>query len=241
MLHDLASAALEQLHDLLYALVIFLLGNSAYAAAATFLYVIVQAGTVFASEYGVRGYLQIAGAELIGAVKEFHEIARMHYTAVRTEIARSVLDYTPREEDLREIACTDAYPRIGLGILQQDVVARLELLDQIVLQQKGVRLRLHHSVLRVCNLGDHHGSLARQPLGRHEILSHPLVQVLGLAHIYDIPLGVIITIDSGGMWKQRYFFFQGHFAETYSATASSMPAPWRPRLRMVPSGPMSIT
>ncbi len=202
MLHYLAAAALEQFHDLLYALVIFLLRNPADAAAATFLYVIVQAGTVFATEYGVRGYLQIAGAELIGAVEELHQIARMHHTAVWAEIARTVLDDAPCEKDLREIAGADAYPRIGLGILQQDVVARLELLDQVVLQQKGVRLRLHHSILRISNLGDHHGRLARQPLGRHEILRHPLVQVLGLAHIYDIPLGVIIPVDSGGMWKQ---------------------------------------
>ena len=44
--------------------------RSAIALAQT--HVIVQAGTVFASEYGVRGYLQIAGAELIGAVEELH-------------------------------------------------------------------------------------------------------------------------------------------------------------------------
>ena len=32
------------------------------------------------------------------------------------------------------------------------------------------------------------------------------MEVLGLAHIYDNPLGVIISVNSGGMWKQCYFF-----------------------------------
>ena len=36
-----------------------------------------------------------------------------------------------------------------------------------------------------------------------------MVQVLGLAHIDDIPRGVIIAVDSRGMWEQAYFLPDG--------------------------------
>ena len=152
----------------------------------------------------------LAGAKRIYAVDELHEITGVHDAAVWAEIARAVLDETARQEDAREVLGGHAYPRICLRVLQEYVVAGLELLDEIVLQQQGIRLRLYHRILRVGNLRHHHGSLPRQPLGRHEILRNPLMQVLCLTHINHIPLGVIIPVDTRGMRKKRYLFSNGH-------------------------------
>ena len=142
-----------------------------------------------------------AGAQRIYTVEELHKIAGMDNAAVRSEITGTIPDHSARQEDAREWISTYTDPRIGLGILQEDIISWLELLYQIVFQEKSIRLRLHDSIFCICNLGDHHCSLARKPLYRHEILRNPLVQVFGLTHIYHIPLSVIISVDTGGMWK----------------------------------------
>ena len=142
-----------------------------------------------------------ARAQRIYTVEELHKIAGMDNTAVRSEITGAVPDHSARQEDARECICTYTDPRIGLGILQEDIISWLELLYQIVFQEKSIRLRLHDSIFYICNLGDHHCSLARKPLYRYEILRNSLMQVFGLTHIYHIPLSVIISVDTGGMWK----------------------------------------
>ena len=147
---------------------------------------------------------------------------------------------TPGNENPRELVPRHANPRIGLGILQKDVVPGLVLLDEVVLQQEGIRFGVHDGILRIGDLRHQDARLRREPLGRHEILRHPLVQVLRLPHINHIPLGVIIPIDAGGMWKQGYLFFDGHSPKA-SFTASPIASPRRFRLRIVPSGPKRIT
>ena len=143
----------------------------------------------------------LALTQRIDRMNELHKISGMHHAAVRSEIPGSVPDHLAGKENLRELVLAHANPRIGLGVLQKDIVARLELLDQIILQQQRICLRLHDSVLRIGDLGHHHCSLAREPVRRHEILRHPLMQVLCLTHINHIPLGVIIPVYARGMWK----------------------------------------
>ena len=123
----------------------------------------------------------------------------MHHGAVRAEIPGPVPDYPAGQKHFRIVSRTYTYPRISLGVLQQYVVLRLELLDKVVFKQEGIGFSIYDRVLGIRYLRDHDGSLAGQPLGRDEILRHPLVQVFGLAYINDIPLGVIISVDSGGM------------------------------------------
>ena len=89
----------------------------------------------------------------------------------------------------------------------------LVLLDEVVLQQQGVGLAVHHAVLQVCNLAHQDAGLGVEPPGVHEILCHPLSEVLGLAHINNRSLGIVITVDSGGMRQEFYFLLnlQGNF------------------------------
>ena len=126
----------------------------------------------------------------------------MHYTAIWAKITGPVPDHPAGEINTRKRIGTDAYPRIGLRVLQKNVVTGLKLLDEVVFKQKGISLGLHNRILGIGNLGYHDCSLASKPFLRNEILCHPFVQVLCLANINDIPLGVIIAIDSGGMWKE---------------------------------------
>ena len=170
----------------------------------------------------------VAGAYLIVLREEFQQVSGMNDRTVRPEIPVSLHD-SSGEVDFRELIPGYAYPRIGLGVLEQDIVLRLVLLDEIVLEQKGVSLSIDHGILRIRYLGDKYARLGIEPLRRYEILRHTLVEVLRLAYIYDNPLGVIIPVNSGGMWKQCYFFpycqclSRAYF--TYLETSSSIDSP----------------
>ena len=123
----------------------------------------------------------------------------MHDAAVGSEIAGAVLDQPAGQEDLGILIRAHADPGIGLRVLEQDVVPGLVLLDEVVFQQQGIRLGSHDRKLGVGDLRDQDAGLAVEPLRRDEILGDPLVQVLRLAYIDDIPLGVIVAVDTGGM------------------------------------------
>jgi hypothetical protein len=120
---------------------------------------------------------------------------------VRAEISGTILDHAPGKEDLRELVTGDTYPRIGLRILQKDIVFRLVLLDQVVLKQQGVGFGIHYRVLGIGYLRDKDPCLSVEPGGVHKVLGDSFMQVFRLADINHISLGVIITIDSGGMRK----------------------------------------
>ena len=143
----------------------------------------------------------------INIVDELHHIPCMNHAAVRTEISGTVLHNPAGEEDTGEFFGSDAYPRIGLRILQKDVITRLELLYKVIFQKQSIRLRLDDGIFRIRNLRHHHRSLAGQSVRRNKILGYSLMQVLCLTYIYDIPLGVIISVDTGGMRKQLYLVF----------------------------------
>lgn len=143
----------------------------------------------------------VAGAYLIVLREKFQQVSGMHDRTVRPEIPVSLHD-SSGEIDFRELIPSYAYPRIGFGVLEQDIVLRLVLLDEIVLEQKGVSLSIDHGILRIRYLGHKYPRLRIEPLRGHEILRHALVEVLCLTYIYDNPLGVIISVNSGGMWKQ---------------------------------------
>ena len=143
----------------------------------------------------------IACTQRVEGMKQFDQIAGMNNAAVRPEIAGAVLAYAPGKKNLGIIACGHTDPRIGLRVLQKDVVTRLELLDQVVFEKQCIRLRLYHRIFGIRNLRDHYRGLAREPLGRHKILRDPLMQVFCLTHINHIPLSVIISVDARGMRK----------------------------------------
>ena len=202
MLDYLASAAAEDVDNLLYVIGIFLLGHFADAGSPAFANVELEAGAEFAPEDGVGGYLERAGAKLVNLVEEVHQVAGVHNAAVRAKVAVALaLLYAACDEHARELLPGDADPGVRLGVLQEYVVLGLVLLDEVVLQEERIGLRVHHGELRIGVFANQDACFGVQPLRRHKILRHPLVQVLGLPHINNLSLGVIISIDAGGMGK----------------------------------------
>ena len=178
---------------------VLLLRDCAYAAAPAAAEVKVQARAELVPEHRIRRYPVLAGTQGVVCPEEFQQGLGVHHGAVGPEIARTVAHEPAGEEDLGKLVGGHAYPGIGLGVLQQDVVARLVLLDQIVFQKQGVSLRVHDRILDVGNLRDQYPGLGREPVRVHEVLRDPLVEVLGLAYINHRSLGVIVSVDPGGM------------------------------------------
>jgi len=112
--------------------------------------------------------------------------------AVGSEVLRSVADNLARLEHLGKILARDADGRIGLVVLEQHVVARFVLLDEVVLEQQRILLGLHHHVANIGDLTDENARLARLLL--LEILAHATLQMLGLAHINHRALLVEILV-----------------------------------------------
>ena len=127
----------------------------------------VQARTNLFPKNGIGVYLVLAGAERIIGVEEIQEIVRICGGTVRPEIPGPVLPQAPGQEHPRIGLRRDAYPGIGLGVLQQYVVLGLILLDEIVLEQQGVGLGIDHRILHVGNLRYQDAGLGVEPLRRH--------------------------------------------------------------------------
>ena len=72
------------------------------------------------------------------------------------EVARAVLGDVPRDVYLREVLrVVDLDERVALVVLQPGVVGRLVLLDQVALEDDGLRVRLGHDEVEVGDAGDH--------------------------------------------------------------------------------------
>jgi len=201
MADGFAASTLQHGDYFLYVAIIFIPGDGSHAATFAPAYVELQAWTIFAVEDGLGVDLEVACPQRIYVPEHFEQAAGMEDRAVWSEVSGPVLDNTAGQEDLREFISGYAYPRIGLGILQQDVVLRLVLLYEVILEQQGVGFGIYHRVLGVRDPGDEQAGLAVEPGRVHEVLGDPFVEVFCLADINHSSLGVIITIDPGGMWK----------------------------------------
>jgi hypothetical protein len=76
--------------------------------------------------------------------------------------------------------------RIALVVGEPDVEARLVLLDEVVLEQEGLRLARHDDRLQVGDLPDQGGPLGRVAGIGTDVAGHAGAQVLRFAHVQDL-------------------------------------------------------
>lgn len=198
---DIVDSSGQQADYFLYVRIVFLLGNQTGTAASALAQMKVQTRAELTSEYGIRRYVVVAGPQRISTPEEIQKNLGVGYRTIWSEISGPVPHNPPCKEYFRERIGRDAYPGICLGVFEKDVVAWLVLLDEVVLQQKGIRFRVHDRILQIGNLGNKYSRLGIEPFRRYEILVNTLEEILRLAHIYHISLGVIVSIYSGGMWQ----------------------------------------
>ena len=119
----------------------------------------VQAWSELMAKYGIRVNLVPAAAQRVGIVEELDQSTGVIYAAVGAEVTRAVSFDAAREEYAGEGVGGYADPGIGLGVLEEDVVLWLVLLDEIVLQQQRIGLAVHNRILGIGDSAYEHPGL----------------------------------------------------------------------------------
>ena len=118
---------------------------------------------------------------------------------IRPEILRAVLLHPAAQlQPGKRLAQVNLQVGIVFVILEQDVVIRFVLLDQVAFQDQGFQVRFAQEDVEIVDMGDHGRYLRR--MGRvPEIAPDPVFQVHRLADVDDRPGSVLHQITAGGI------------------------------------------
>ena len=152
-----------------------------------------------------------AGAQAEYLLHQQHRLLDRPGTGVGSEIvvlffhAAPVIGYSRKMQWLRSVGAgllglrirrgcrSHLQIRVALVIPKQDVVLRLQGLDQVVFQQQGLGFGAHHGSLHADDLA-HHMTDAGAAMVFLEVAGDPLFQAVGLAHIQQGTVGIEIAI-----------------------------------------------
>ena len=152
--------------------------------------------------------IEFARAQRDHLADEVQHAALHHHRPVGTEVLRAVAQQRARGLHAGKRLAPHDDPRIGLVVLEQDVVTRLEALYQGVFEQQGIRLAPDDDVTDGGDLADQHPHLRAVLLRLHEIGRNALAQALGLAHVDNRPAAVHELIDAGRERQQGHLLLQ---------------------------------
>ena len=144
--------------------------------------------------------LHRAGPEREQASDQVHRLVDARRRRVWPEVAAPVVDELARPLDAREVvAVGDLDVRVALVVLEPDVEARPEALDEVRLQQEGLGDGVGQGDLEVRHPVDD----APDPVdlaGRRRLLPVPpdaVAQALGLADVQDLAAGPLHQVHAG--------------------------------------------
>ena len=140
----------------------------------------------------------LALAHLEYLLQEIQAVAHGAGAGIGAEVAALPALGAPVQGEPRKLAVRQVDIGVGFVVTQQDVVDRLVLLDQVVLQQQRLDLAVQHSDLDVGDVGHHRHGFRLQPAGA-EVAGNPVFQVFGLAHVQQPPLGVVHLVHAGAL------------------------------------------
>ena len=186
----LVRLALQEQRRVLHVLLIVGLADKPYAGAGAALNLVEHAWP-----RTIGKHAGLAGAQLKHLLQHADALAHRARTGKRPEVRVRFLQLTAMEAQLREAFAGQAQVRIALVIAEDDVVARLVRLDQVVLQQQRLGFRTRHRRLDPRHLRDHQRG-ARRVAGLLEIAGDALLQVARLAHIECLAGGTEHAIDA---------------------------------------------
>ncbi|EGD06434.1 major facilitator transporter [Burkholderia sp. TJI49] len=137
----------------------------------------------------------LAGAQLEHALQDLDALAHRPRARERPEILVLLVDRAAVVRHSRKTVRGELQVRIRLVVAKQDVVARRERLDQVVLEQQRLGLRTRDGRLDARDARDHHRD-ARRQLRLREIARHALFQVARLAHVEHGARRVVVAVDA---------------------------------------------
>ena len=130
---------------------------------------------------------------------------------VGTVVGGTIFAEAARNEDLG-VAVGEGELDVGVGfvVAQQDVEARLALLDEVVLKGQGLVLVGNEYVLNVDGLAHEGAGFCVGLRGFKKIGSDAAAEVLRLADIDDIALRILVEVDPGLGRERANFLVKIH-------------------------------
>ena len=101
---------------------------------------VLEADFVLTESYLVRREVEVAGADGVEVTYHRHGCVRHPHVGIRAEAHGTIVGRAALDADTGEGFVTDDDLGIGLIVLEQDIVARLVLLDEGVLEDEGFGL-----------------------------------------------------------------------------------------------------
>ena len=150
-----------------------------------------QAGTRAVGEDGV-----LAGAQLEGLLQQVDALAHRPGVGEGAEVARALGEGAAVVGQARVFVCGELDVGVGLVVAEEDVVARRQALDEVVLEDQGLGLGAGGGDVHAQHLRHHHGD-ARAGDGLLEVAGDAALEVLGLADVEHPVVGADHAIDAG--------------------------------------------
>ena len=174
--------------------IVILLGGSLPASAHALPDLIIDAGAPLAD---VGGKLSFAPRNTERFFQRINDVVRDARAGIRSEILCTVGSARPRHHKARIfLPGRHLDIRIGLCILQKDIIARVVLLDQYILQRERLHLGVTEIEIKILHRTDH--LLGLDILFTVlKILRNAVLQLGGFADIDDRAGGVFHDIDAG--------------------------------------------
>jgi hypothetical protein len=138
----------------------------------------------------------LAGAQLEHLLQQLHRFLHRPGAREGTEVLVLLVQRAAVIGHARRVSAGDLQVGVRFIVAEQDVVARLERLDQVVFQDQRLGLAVRHRGLEARDLRHHHrDARARQIL--LEVARHAVLEVARLADVQDLVLGVEIAVHAG--------------------------------------------
>ena len=144
------------------------------------------------------------------AVNEVHQAMRQVAGKVRAVVSGAILAQPARDVNARIFFGGELDVRIRFVVAQQDVEARLPLLDEVVLKRQRFFFVVDQNVVDVGGLGDERAGFGIGQAVVVEVAAYAEAQALGLADVDDAPAGVLVQIHAGREGQLGRFVTQIH-------------------------------
>ena len=223
--HELAAMTREEALHLRHVAGILLGRDAARAHAGPASHVVVEAGAAVLG-LGQRHDVALLGMRLdlaahalplgAGGDAQRHHLAhhvdhgaRGAGIGVGAKVARLGAVTLARVLDGREdVAFRERDVGVALVVLEVDVEGRAVLVDEVDLEDEGLVLGAHDHVVEACrgrHEARHHGTF----VGELHVLAHAGAQVLGLAHVEHVALGVLPEVAARVGGNERHLLGDG--------------------------------
>ena len=180
--------------------------ESFYAGAEAAFDVVLQAGARM-----VAIEVDLAAWDEEAAMDEIDQPVREVSGEVRAEIGAAILAQAAGDEDLgMAVVHRQLDVGVGLVVAQQNVEARLALLDEVVLERQRLALVGNRDVFEIDRLAHKRAGLLVHLVGGQEVGAHARSQVLRLTDVNDLALGVLVQVAACGGGQRTNFCEQIH-------------------------------